>query len=197
MIAREPKPDRLNAFSDAVFAVIITILVLELKAPHAWTLKAVISLWPSAVSYAVSYFFIAIVWVNHHHLLQYAYVATGRLIWVNFAHLFSVSLMPFSTAWIAQTELAAIPVSFYAGVLVFVNATYVLLCMEAIDRPQSEEVPAHARKIMRVRSFITTGLFASAAFVALEYPIGGMILICVCLIIYVRPEVRTATSRHD
>ncbi|MGR4932262.1 TMEM175 family protein [Bradyrhizobium sp. CAR08] len=197
MITREPKPDRLNAFSDAVFAVIITILVLELRAPHDWTLKALVSLWPSAVSYGVSYFFIAIVWINHHHLLRYAQIATGRLIWVNFAHLFSVSLMPFSTAWIAQTELAAIPVSFYAGVLVFVNATYVLLCMEAIDRPQREEVPGDARKTMRVRSFITLGLFASAGILALEYPVGGMVLICVCLIVYLRPEVGIAVSSRD
>jgi uncharacterized membrane protein len=112
MATREVKPDRLSLFSDAVFAVIITILVLELKPPQAWSFDALISLWPGAVSYAVSYLFIAIVWINHHHLLRYADITTGRLIWSNFAHLFSVSLIPFSTAWIAQTKLAAAPVSF-------------------------------------------------------------------------------------
>jgi uncharacterized membrane protein len=112
MAPREVKPDRLSLFSDAVFAVIITILVLELKPPQAWSFDALISLWPGAVSYAVSYLFIAIVWINHHHLLRYADITTGRLIWSNFAHLFSVSLIPFSTAWIAQTKLAAAPVSF-------------------------------------------------------------------------------------
>jgi uncharacterized membrane protein len=197
MTTREVKPDRLSAFSDGVFAVIITILVLELKPPQAWSFEALISLWPTAVSYAVSYLFIAIVWINHHHLLRYADIATGPLIWANFAHLFSVSLMPFSTTWIAQTELAAVPVSFYAGVFVLVNATYLLLCMEVIDRPQSKDVPAHARMMMRVRSFVTLGLFALAAVVALKYPIGGMALICLCLIVYLRPEAPNIKSRHD
>jgi len=149
------------------------------------------------VGYAVSYLFIAIVWINHHHLFHYADIATGRLIWANFAHLFSVSLMPFSTAWIAQTELAAVPVSFYAGVFVLVNATYLLLCMEAIDRPHSKDVPAHARRMMRIRSFVTLGLFALAAVVALKYPIGGMALICLCLIVYLRPEPPNLKPRHD
>ncbi|MGY3617805.1 TMEM175 family protein [Bradyrhizobium sp. USDA 10063] len=197
MTAREAKPDRLSLFSDAVFAVIITILVLELKPPQDRSFQALISLWPSAVSYAVSYLFIAIVWINHHHLFHYADIATGRLIWANFAHLFSVSLMPFSTAWIAQTQLAAVPVSFYAGVFVLVNATYLLLCMEAIDRPRSKDVPASARRMMRVRSFVTLGLFALAGVVALKYPIGGMALICLCLIVYLRPEPPNVRPGHD
>jgi uncharacterized membrane protein len=188
MSARQLKPDRLSLFSDAVFAVIITILVLELKPPQSPSLEALLSLWPTAVSYAVSYLFIAIVWVNHHHLLRYADRATLRLIWGNFAHLFTVSLMPFSTAWIADTELAAIPVAFYAGVFVLVNATYLALCLEAIDRPQSEDVPPRARMMMRMRSLITLGIFAAAALVSLKYPIGGMALICLCLIVYLRPE---------
>ena len=78
-------------------------------------LRALLELWPTAVSYAISYLFIAIVWVNHHHLLRFPDVATHRLIWGNFAHLFAVSLMPFATAWIASTRLGAVPVAFYAG----------------------------------------------------------------------------------
>jgi uncharacterized membrane protein len=104
MTTREIRPDRLSGFSDGVFAVIITILVLELKPPHSPSFAALISLWPTALSYAVSYPFIAIVWINHHHLFRYADVATGRLIWGNFAHLFAVSFMPISTAWIAQNR---------------------------------------------------------------------------------------------
>ena len=194
---REVKPDRLSAFSDGVFAVIITILVLEMKPPHSPSFEALVSLWPTAVSYAVSYLFIAIVWINHHHLLRYADIATSRLIWGNFAHLFTVSLMPFSTAWIAQTDLAAVPVSLYAGVFVLVNAMYLLLCMEVIDRPQSKDVPPRARMMMRIRSLVTLGIFASAAVVALKYPIGGMALICLCLVVYLRPEAPDIISRRD
>jgi hypothetical protein len=75
----------LTALSDAVFAVVITILVLELKPLGSPTFEALVSLWPTAVSYAVSYLFIAIVWINHHHLLRYADIATSRLVWWNFA----------------------------------------------------------------------------------------------------------------
>ena len=71
-------------------------------------LAALLTLWPTALSYAVSYLFIAIVSVNHHHLLRFAKHATPRLIWVNFAHLFMVSLVPFSTAWVADTQFAAL-----------------------------------------------------------------------------------------
>ncbi len=188
MSAEAPRPDRLNAFSDGVFAVIITVLVLELRPPHAASAAAMLELWPTAVSYAVSYLFIAIVWVNHHHLLHHAEAATHRLIWVNFAHLFSVSLLPFSTAWIADTRLASLPVSFYAGVFVLVNATYVLLCREVVDLPASTKVPPRARKMMRMRSWTTLLVFATAAIVALRYPIAGMTMICLCLLVYLRPE---------
>jgi uncharacterized membrane protein len=188
MTPRKATPERLNAFSDAVFAVVITILVLELRPPEAPDFSALLSLWPAAVSYAVSYLFIAIVRVNHHHLLRYSEVATARLIWVNFAHLFSVSLMPFSTAWIAETRLAAVPVSLYAGDFVLVNATYIALYWEVVDKPRLKDVPPRARRIMRMRSVATLAIFAAAAFVALKYPSGGIALICLCLALYVRPE---------
>lgn len=111
-------------FSDGVFAVLITVLVLELRPPQLPTFKALFLLWPTWLSYAVSYLFIAIVWVNHHHLLRYATAATARLMWFNFAHLFSVSLLPLSTAWMAVSELAPQPVAFYAAVFFLVDAIY-------------------------------------------------------------------------
>jgi uncharacterized membrane protein len=111
MAARRTSPDRLSLFSDAVLAVIITILVLDLKPPDTATFAALLPLWPTGLSYAMSYLFIAIVWINHHHLLSYAEVSTPRLVWSNFLHLFSVSLIPFCTEWIAVSRLAAAPVS--------------------------------------------------------------------------------------
>jgi uncharacterized membrane protein len=185
---QKPLPDRLNAFSDAVFAVIITILVLDLRPPHAASFDSLASLWPTAISYTVSYIFIAIVWVNHHHVLRFAEVATSRLIWGNFAHLFTVSLIPFSTAWLADTRMAAAPVSVYAGVFVLVNATYLLLCMETVDKSQSTLAPQQGmRTMMRVRSIVTLGIFLTASLIALKYPIAGMALICLCLLVYLRP----------
>jgi len=180
-------PERMNAFSDGVFAVIITILVLELRPPKEASFGALLDLWPTAVSYAISYLFVAIVWVNHHHLLRFPDVATHRLIWGNFAHLFSVSLMPFSTAWLASSRLGAVPVAFYAGVFFLVNVTYVLLCMEAVDRSAPHKVAPRARSVMRMRSFATLAVFAAAGLVALRYPLGGMAMICLCLAVYLSP----------
>jgi uncharacterized membrane protein len=148
-------------FSDGVFAVLITILVLELKPPSAHSFSALLPLWPAGLSYVVSYLFIAIVWVNHHQLFNYAAVATPRLVWSNFAHLFSVSLIPFTTEWIADSRLAAAPVALYAAVFVLVNVTYVALCWEAVDRPAHEDVSQLMRRMLRMRSVITIGVFTA------------------------------------
>ncbi len=187
--ARQTSPERVGLFSDAVFAVIITILVLDLKPPSAATFSALLPLWPTGLSYAVSYVFIAIVWVNHHHLFSYAQVATPRLVWSNFAHLFSVSLIPFTTGWIADSRLAAAPVAMYAAIFVLVNITYIALCWEVVDRPAHEDVSQRMRRLLRMRSFITIGVFAAAAVIALRWPVVATVLICLCLIGYLRPDI--------
>jgi uncharacterized membrane protein len=181
-------PERLSAFFDGVFAVLITVLVLELRPPELPTFNALLSLWPSWLSYAVSYLFIAIVWANHHHLLHYATDATPRLIWFNFAHLFSVSLLPLSTAWMAVSKLAPQPVAFYAAVFFLVNVTYVALIWELMGRIPPQEVSASERRIMRVRSIATLCVFGVAAVVALKFPLVGLGMCCCCLIVYLKPE---------
>src|SRR5262249_10747622 len=104
MTDRTTPTERLTAFSDGVFSVIITIMVLDLKPPAQAKLSALLPLWPTALSYAVSYLFVAIIWINHHRLLLFAHDATPKLIWWNFGHLFMTSLIPYSTAWIAGNE---------------------------------------------------------------------------------------------
>ena len=185
---RRATPERLSAFSDGVFAVLITVLVLELRPPERPTFEALVALWPTWLSYAVSYLFIAIVWANHHYLLRYADEATPRLLWFNFAHLFSMSLLPLSTAWMAVSELAPQPVAFYGAVFFLVNATYIALIWELIDETPGEMIPPKARKIMRARSLITLCCFALAAVVALKYPLAGLALCICCLVVYLKPE---------
>ncbi|MFG1933387.1 TMEM175 family protein [Mycobacterium sp. NPDC048908] len=189
MATRQLNADRVRLFSDGVFAVLITILVLELKPPHAEGFSDLLPLWPTALSYAVSYFFIAIVWVNHHHLFGYAETATSRLVWFNFAHLFSVSLIPFTTEWIADTRLASAPVALYAGVFVLVNITYLALCWEAVDRPSHDDISQRMRRLLQMRSFVTVGVFVAAAVLALWWPVVAMALICLCLVGYLRPDI--------
>jgi uncharacterized membrane protein len=185
---REASPERLTLFSDAVFAVLITVLVLDLRPPELPTYGALMELWPRWLSYAVSYLFIAIVWANHHHLMRYATQATPCLMWFNFAHLFSVSLLPLATAWMAVSELAPHPVSFYAAVFFLVNATYILLIRELVERSPVEDVPPKVRRIMRVRSIATLCLFAVAAIVALKFPRVALGICVCCLVVYLKPE---------
>jgi len=194
MIKQRTTTERVSLFSDAVFAVLITVLVLELKAPESVTFTALIPLWPAALSYTISYLFIAIVWVNHHHLFRYAQEATPRLLWWNFAHLFAVSLIPFTTQWIAQSELASAPVVLYAVVFVMVNITYLALCWEAVDRPTHQDIGDRVRRMMGMRSFITIGVFVIAALVALKWPTVATILICACLVGYLRPDIPGARA---
>lgn len=187
-IFRKATPERVSGFSDAVFAVLITVLVLDLRPPELPTFDALLMLWPTWLSYAVSYLFIAIVWTNHHYLMRHAAEASPRLLWFNFAHLFSMSLLPFSTAWMAKSELAPQPVAFYAAVFFAVNATYICLIWELIERLPASQLERAARKVMRFRSIATLGLFALAAVVALRYPLSGLGICICCLVLYLRPE---------
>jgi uncharacterized membrane protein len=189
LVARQQsRPERATIFSDGVFAVLITVLVLELKPPPAATFRALLPLWPTALSYAVSYLFIAIVWINHHHLFSYAEVVTPRLVWSNFLHLFAVSLIPFTTEWIAETRLASAPVLLYAAIFVLVNATYLALCWEAVDQPSQEGISRRMRRMLQMRSFVTIGVFTVAAVIAVWWPVVAMALICLCLLGYLRPD---------
>jgi uncharacterized membrane protein len=196
-VLRRATPERLTMFSDGVFAVLITVLVLELRPPDRPTFAALLALWPTWLSYGVSYLFIAIVWVNHHYLMRFASEATPSLLWFNFAHLFSMSLLPLSTAWMAVSDLAPQPVAFYAGVFFLVNATYIALIWELIDRTPGREIPRKVRRIMHVRSLTTLCLFGAAAVVALKYPLVGLGICICCLIGYLRPEPPWAQKRRD
>jgi len=187
-VLRKATPERLSAFSDGVFAVLITVLVLELRPPAAATYAALLALWPRWLSYAVSYLFIAIVWANHHYLMRYAREASPRLLWLNLAHLFSMSLLPLSTAWMATSELKAQPVSFYALVFFLVNLTYCALIWELVGAKAGDSASLKLRSVMRRRSLITLGLFGSAAIAALFQPIVGLAICIACLVVYLRPE---------
>ena len=188
MTITKATPEWLSAFSDGVFAVLITVLVLELRPPATSTFDGLLALWPTWLSYAVSYLFVAIVWANHHYLLRYASRVTPRLMWSNFAHLFSVSLLPLSTAWMAVSELDPQPVAFYAAVFFLVNATYILLIQELVDPTAVNAKSRRVRKVMRTRAIATLCLFAVAALVALRFPLLGLGICCCCLVAYLRPE---------
>jgi uncharacterized membrane protein len=189
MTDRKTPTERLTAFSDGVFSVIITIMVLDLKPPAQAKLSALLPLWPTALSYAVSYLFVAIIWINHHRLLLFAHDATPKLIWWNFGHLFMTSLIPYSTAWIAGTKLAAGSVFFYAAAFVLVNIAFLGYLQEALSQASTSEVSLRTRHLTWVRALITLAIFLSAACVSYWHPLAGFGLVCSVLLVYLRPQV--------
>lgn len=188
MPLRKANIERLAAFSDGVFAVIITIMVLDLRPPEHPTFAALLPLWPTALSYMVSYLFIAIVWTNHHHLLRFTDESTPRLIWINFAHLFAVSLVPFTTAWVASTGIAAVPVFLYATVFVWVELAYLQFERHALAHAVVEEISPRTRRLARMRSLVALGLFFTAMLLSFELPRCSFALVCCAVLLYLIPE---------
>lgn len=189
MPERKMNAERLTAFSDAVFAVIVTIMVLELKAPDRPAFSALWPLWPWAVSYAVSYLFIVIIWINHHHLMRFVGTPTLGLIWTNFVHLFLVSLLPFATAWIARTKLASPPVVFYAGLFVCIDIAYNIFERTVLAHTDAAHLSARARRTARRRSVAVLVAFIVAMLIALVAPRVSFALICAALLLHLRPDV--------
>jgi uncharacterized membrane protein len=123
---------RMEAFSDGVIAIIITIMVLELKVPHGTDVAALFPLLPVFLSYALSFVFLGIYWSNHHHLLQAIKHVDGRVLWANLHLLFWLSLTPFVTAWMGENQFAAGPVALYGVVLLFAAVAYYILVQALI-----------------------------------------------------------------
>jgi len=118
---------RLEAFSDGVIAIIITIMVLELKVPHVATWQALVPIAPVFLSYLLSFVFLGIYWSNHHHLLQAVKHVNGAVLWANLHLLFWLSLTPFVTGWMGENNFAAWPAALYGVVLLFAAIAYFIL----------------------------------------------------------------------
>lgn len=164
-------------------------MVLELRPPEQATFPDLWPLWPTAISYAVSYLFIAIIWINHHYLWRFVGPPCLRLMWINFAHLFMVSLLPFATAWIARTRLASAPVVFYAGLFVCIDIAYNVFERRILSDADPAQVPTRMRRIARRRSLIVLASFLTAMLVAFFAPRAGFALICAALVLHLRPDV--------
>ena len=118
---------RLEAFSDGVFAIIITIMVLELKVPHGTDLSALQPLLPVFLSYVLSFIYVGIYWNNHHHLFQVVKHVNGAILWANLHLLFWLSLFPFVTGWMGENHISTWPVVLYGGVLIMAGIAYSIL----------------------------------------------------------------------
>jgi uncharacterized membrane protein len=125
---------RLEAFTDGVIAILITILVLELRPPHGATFEALAPLAPTVLSYILSFIFLAIYWNNHHHLMHAVRHVDGRVLWANVHLLFWLSVVPFATAWMGDNHFAPLPVALYGGVLFMAAVAFTILVRTLIAR---------------------------------------------------------------
>jgi len=138
------KTTRLEAFSDGVLAIIITIMVLELKVPHAVDLAALKPVLPVLLSYVLSFIYLGIYWNNHHHLFQATEEVSGGILWANLHLLFWLSLFPFTTAWMGENHLAAIPTAIYGFVLLMAAIAYYILQRAIIAKEGRDSLLAQA-----------------------------------------------------
>jgi len=123
---------RLEAFSDGVIAIIITIMVLEMKVPHGASIKALLPLFPVFLSYALSFVYVGIYWNNHHHMLHTLNRVTGGILWANLHLLFWLSLIPFTTGWMGENHFESVPAALYGGILFMAAVAYVILQLTII-----------------------------------------------------------------
>ncbi|MBS1730919.1 MAG: DUF1211 domain-containing protein [Bacteroidetes bacterium] len=135
---------RLEAFSDGVIAIIITIMVLEMKVPHEATLNALIPIIPVFISYILSFMYVGIYWNNHHHMFQAVKSVDGRTLWANLFLLFTLSLIPFSSAWMGENHFSQVPVLLYGFVLLINALAYIILANQLVKIHGKESLLSQA-----------------------------------------------------
>jgi uncharacterized membrane protein len=176
---------RLEAFSDGVIAIIITIMVLELKIPHGSQLSDLAPLGPVFLSYILSFANVGIYWNNHHHLLHTVEKVTGGILWANLLFLFFLSLMPFTTAWMGENNFDTGPVVLYAIDLLFCAATYTIL-QQAIISTHGENSNLAAAVGSGTREKISLGSYLISIPMAFYVPwISGLLLFLVAAIWFI------------
>jgi uncharacterized membrane protein len=177
---------RLETFSDGVLAVIITIMVLDLKAPRSAEPAVLGRLWPSFAIYLVSFFLTTLIWINHHSLMTQARRVTAGLLWANSGLLFGASLIPFATAYVADTHLATFPTAVYAGLQCFCAIAFnVVFRKIAVQR--NDEAFHRGARIRRRQNQVAVGVYAVSTIVALFNSIVAILLFTAVALAYVAP----------
>ena len=179
---------RLEAFSDGVLAILITIMVLELKVPHSTNWDAIKPILLTLGSYVLSFVFIGIYWGNHHHLLQTAQTVNGKIIWANMHLLFWLSLIPFATAWMGENNFDAIPVAIYGSLLVCCGAAFNILG-KSIEK--SRTTPYELAKIFQrtnTKGKISTILYLTSIPLAFVQPLISCTIFVVVAIMWIMPN---------
>jgi uncharacterized membrane protein len=179
---------RLEAFSDGVFAIIITIMVLEIKVPVGAGWESLRPLIPTMISYVVSFLFIGIYWVNHHHLLHTIKKVNSPILWSNIGLLFWLSLVPIATAWMGETHFASDPVALYAVLLLCCGGAFTILQLNIEKMIGHDEKLIHAFKILKVKGILSIAIYSTALLFAFVNTTISEILFLVVSIMWFVPD---------
>jgi uncharacterized membrane protein len=184
---------RLEAFSDGVIAIIITIMVLELKAPEGASFQALLPLLPVFASYVLSFAFVGIYWNNHHHMLSVTEVVSGAALWANLHLLFWLSLIPFVTAWMDENHFATAPVAAYGAVLMMAGIAYYILA-HILVRANGPDCPL-ARALGRdVKGKLSVAAYAAGIVASLWQPWVALLLYVAVAIGWFVPDRRVENT---
>ena len=181
--------NRMEAFSDGVLAIIITIMVLELRPPEGAHLSDLAPLLPKFLSYVLSFIYVGIYWNNHHHLLRAARTITGPILWANLLLLFWLSLTPFTAAWMGENHLASAPVALYGGVLIAAALSYTLLVRMLIAHEGPDSLLAQAVGA-DFKGWISVVLYAAGVGLSFIQPLFGFGLYILVAAIWFIPDRR-------
>lgn len=181
--------DRLAAFSDGVIAILITIMVLELRVPHGADFAALKSVWPSLLSYMLSFVYLAIYWNNHHHLLHTVTRVDGLILWANSNLLFWLSLIPAATAWMGQNLAEPLPTALYGVILLLPAIAYHLLQRAIIRRQGADSVLAKALG-SDIKGKISPVLYAAGIALAFVAPWTSIVLYALVAVFWLVPDRR-------
>lgn len=186
---------RLEAFSDGVIAIIITIMVLELKLPHGEKTSDLLPLIPVFIGYVLSFIFVAIYWNNHHHLLQATQKVNGKILWANTHLLFWLSLLPFSTSWMGEHVLASAPVILYGINLLFCAIAYTILVKQLLAYHGPGSNLANALGSDK-KGRVSLALYIIALIVAFWLPIVAYVIYATVAFIWLIPDHRIERELH-
>ncbi len=188
--------DRLAAFSDGVIAIIITIMVLELKVPHGASWEALKEVWPQFVAYVLSFIYLAIYWNNHHHLIHTVARVDGLILWANSNLLFWLSLVPISTAWLGENFLAAAPTALYGIVLLMPAIAYGLLQGAIIHKQGAHSLLAAALG-SDIKGKISPVLYLAGAGLAFVTPWLSIALYVAVALMWLVPDRRIERALRE
>ncbi len=180
---------RLEAFSDGVIAIIITIMVLELKVPHGAEPEALRELIPTFLGYVLSFVFVGIYWNNHHHLMQAVKTVNGKVLWANMFLLFWLSLIPFATNWMSESNFSTWPVAAYGILLLMAGMAYFILSRTLVAHHGQDSELAKALGA-DVKGLISLGLYISAIAFAFLNPLISCGIFVVVAIMWLIPDPR-------